>query len=144
GYKNVTGQELSEQMYQQAIEQGVKYAYGDVKSIERYADESTNDCFEVKLNNKTLTSRVVIIATGVEHKKLGVEGEDKLQGRGVSYCATCDANFFKDKHVAVIGGGNSALEEADYLSGIVDKVTLIHRRDTFRGEKVLQDRVFKN
>jgi thioredoxin reductase (NADPH) len=144
GYKNVTGQELSEQMYQQAIEQGVKYTYGDVKSIERYADENTNDYFEIKLNNKTLSSKAVIIATGVEHKKLGVEGEDKLQGRGVSYCATCDANFFKEKHVVVIGGGNSALEEADYLSGIVDKVTLIHRRDTFRGEKVLQDRVLSN
>lgn len=144
GYKNVTGQELSKQMYQQAIEQGVKYKYGDVKSIERYADENTNDYFEVKLNNQTLTSKSVIIATGVEHKKLGVKGEDSLQGRGVSYCATCDANFFKDRHVVVIGGGNSALEEADYLSGIVGDVTLIHRRDEFRGEKVLQDRVLNN
>lgn len=144
GYKNVTGQELSEQMYQQAIEQGVKYKYGDVKSIERYADENTNDYFEVKLNNQTLTSKSVIIATGVEHKKLGVKGEDSLQGRGVSYCATCDSNFFRGKHVVVVGGGSSALEEADYLSSIVDKVTLIHRRNKFRGEKVLQDRVFKN
>jgi thioredoxin reductase (NADPH) len=140
GYRNVTGQELSEQMYQQAIEQGVKYKYGDVVKIK------VNECNKgVYLRNgEILTAKTIIIATGVEHKKLGVKGEKELQGRGVSYCATCDGNFFKGKHVVVIGGGNSALEEADYLAGIVDRVTLIHRRNTFRGEKVLQNRVFNN
>jgi thioredoxin reductase (NADPH) len=140
GNRNVTGQELSEQMYQQAIEQGVKYKYGDVVKIK--VNECNKDVY--LRNGEILTAKAIIIATGVEHKKLGVKGEKELQGRGVSYCATCDGNFFKGKHVVVIGGGNSALEEADYLAGIVDRVTLIHRRNTFRGEKVLQNRVFNN
>jgi len=85
---------------------------------------------------------VLIIAAGMTHRKLNVEGEDKFLGKGVSYCALCDGAFFKGKDVAVVGGGNSALQETPFLANIVNKVYLIHRRDKFRAFKYLQDRVF--
>ena len=85
----------------------------------------------------------LIIATGASAKYLGIESEKRLLGKGVSACATCDGFFYKDQEVAVVGGGNTALEEALYLSNICSTVHLIHRRDEFRGEKILQDRVFK-
>lgn len=140
GFGLISGADLSEHMYQQAISQGVKYMYGDVKSI----TQTENGLHQVNLKSKSLTAKAVIIATGVEHRHLGVEGEERLSGRGVSYCAICDGNFFVGKNVVVVGGGDSALEEANYLSNIVDKVTIVHRRDKFRGQKVLQDRVFNN
>lgn len=140
GFDMITGADLSEHMYQQAISQGVKYMYGDVKSITQTED----GLHQVNLKSKSLITKAVIIATGVEHRHLGVEGEERLSGRGVSYCAICDGNFFVGKHVIVVGGGDSALEEANYLANIVDKVTIVHRRDKFRGQKVLQDRVFNN
>lgn len=144
GFGKTTGVELSNHMYQQAIEQGVEYKFGEVSSI-TVIGEGKNKLFGVNLQGKEpIITKAVIIATGVQHRRLGVDGEEKFQGRGVSYCAVCDGNFFRNKHVAVVGGGDSALEEANYLTGIVDKVTLIHRRGTFRGQKVLQDRVFKN
>ncbi|HZK00994.1 MAG TPA: FAD-dependent oxidoreductase, partial [Tissierellaceae bacterium] len=88
----------------------------------------------------SIYSKSLVIATGVSHKKLGVEKEDELQGRGISYCATCDGAFFKGRDVSVIGGGDSAMESAIYLSKIANEVTLIHRRDEFRAEQILQDR----
>lgn len=151
GFGKTTGVELSNHMYQQAIQQGVEYMYGDVEFIDfKYNSvedmiSDRNRVYQVILSNgKIVEAKAVIIATGVEHRELGLENEKRLQGRGVSYCAICDANFFKGKHVAVVGGGDSALEEANYLTGVVDRVTLIHRRDKFRGQKVLQDRVFNN
>lgn len=95
------------------------------------------------LNGKkhTYIADSVIIATGSSPRLLGLEKEDTLLGRGVSYCATCDGNFFKGQNVAVVGGGNTAVEEALYLSNIVEKVSLIHRRDTLRAEKILQDKL---
>src|SRR5699024_8948340 len=93
---------------------------------------------------KEYQTRALIIATGAEYKKRGIPGEEELTGRGVSYCAVCDGAFFKEQHLAVIGGGDSAVEEGMYLTRFADKVTIIHRRDELRAQKILQDRAFKN
>ena len=95
-------------------------------------------------NGDTLKTRTIILATGAVHQTLGIEGEEKLKGMGVSYCATCDGAFFRNKVTAVVGGGNVALEDAIFLSRMCEKVYLIHRRDEFRGAKILQDEVKKN
>ena len=100
--------------------------------------------FETVLSQESIISRSVIISTGANWKKLGVPGEGKLNGRGISYCALCDGNFFKDQEVACIGGGDTALEESLYLTKLVKKVYLIHRRDAFRGSKIYQDKVINN
>ncbi len=94
----------------------------------------------VHTSDKDYTAKSIIIATGGAHNKLGVDGEDQLAGRGVSYCAVCDGNFFRGQDVVVVGGGDSALDEGIYLSGIVNSVTVIHRRDELRATKLLQDR----
>ncbi|MFW5735586.1 MAG: thioredoxin-disulfide reductase [Oceanidesulfovibrio sp.] len=96
----------------------------------------------IKVGDEWLEARTVIVATGSEYRKLGVEREQELTGRGVSYCALCDGNFYRDKVVAVVGGGNSALEEALYLTKIVKKLYLIHRRKEFRGMMCYQDKCF--
>ena len=91
-----------------------------------------------------LRCKAVIVATGANPKTLGVPGEDRLRGRGVSYCATCDAPFFRGKEVAIIGGGNTAVDEAIYVTKFADKVTIVHRRDKLRADKIYQERAFKN
>ena len=93
-------------------------------------------------SNKSITADSIIIATGAQAKWLGLESENKFNGKGVSACATCDGFFYRNKEVAVVGGGNTAVEEALYLSNICSKVFLIHRRDELRAEKILQDRLF--
>ncbi len=100
--------------------------------------------FETVLSQESIISRSVIVTTGANWKKLGVPGEGRLNGRGISYCALCDGNFFKDQEVACIGGGDTALEESLYLTKLVKKVYLIHRRDAFRGSKIYQDKVVNN
>ncbi len=100
--------------------------------------------FEIELSQERISSRSVIISTGADWKKLGVPGEGKFNGKGISYCALCDGNFFKDQEVACIGGGDTALEESLYLTKLVKKVHLIHRRDAFRGSKIYQDKVLNN
>ncbi len=97
--------------------------------------------FVVGAGEKEYACRTVIVCTGAKHRPLGVEGEDRLQGRGVSYCALCDGNFYRNQPVAVVGGGNSALEESLYLSKIASRVYLIHRRSAFRGAQVYQDKL---
>ena len=123
------------------------------KHAEKYQVDIRNDYIKkVDLSNQSLLlhgekesykTRSLIIATGASAKYLGLDSEKAFLGKGVSACATCDGFFYKDQEVAVIGGGNTALEEALYLSNICSKVHLIHRRDKFRGEKILQDRVYK-
>ena len=98
----------------------------------------------VKTYDRDYTTKSIIIATGGAHNKLGAPGEDEFAGRGVSYCAVCDGNFFRGQDVVVVGGGDSAIDEGLYLSGIVNSVTVIHRRDELRATKVLQDRAFAN
>ncbi len=94
--------------------------------------------------SKEYKTRALIITTGAQYKKLGVPGEEELGGRGVSYCAVCDGAFFKEKELVVVGGGDSAVEEGVYLTRFASKVTIIHRRDELRAQKILQDRAFKN
>lgn len=132
----IMGPDLMEAMYEQAKNQGVIM-------IENLADkiEKIDDIFNIQTGSEFIKSRSVVIATGANPKLLGIEGH--LYGYGISTCATCDGSFFKNKIVAVIGGGNSALEEALYLSNLAQKVFLIHRRSEFRGEAVMQDRVFE-
>jgi len=137
-----TGPELMDAMCKQAELQGVKLIDGSVLNFAKHihASDAEHVGFILRLEDEQeLHTRAIIVATGASAKYLGIE-QDFL-GRGVSACATCDGSFFKNKVVAVIGGGNSALEEALYLSGIASHVHLIHRRTSFRGEAVLQSRV---
>ena len=98
--------------------------------------------YRIQVGEETIQAKTVLLCTGARYKRVGTPGEELYTGRGVSYCALCDGNFYKGKSVAVIGGGNSALEESLYLSRLVNKLTLIHRRDEFRGSKCYQDKCF--
>ena len=139
GYADVVqGPWMMEQMRSQAIKVGARIINDVVVKI----DFKKNEKIVVLDSNKSLTADTIIIATGAQAKWLGLESENKYNGRGVSACATCDGFFYRNKEVAVVGGGNTAVEEALYLSNICSKVTLIHRRDALRSEKILQDRLF--
>ena len=139
GYADVVqGPWMMEQMRSQAIKVGARIINDIVVKI----DLKKNEKMVVLDSNKSLTADTIIIATGAQAKWLGLESENKYNGRGVSACATCDGFFYRNKEVAVVGGGNTAVEEALYLSNICSKVTLIHRRDALRSEKILQDRLF--
>lgn len=139
GFKKIKGRELANQMKESSLAFGANYQYGDVEEV----TELDNGNYLVKTNMDEYETRSVIVATGMVNKELGIPGEVEFQGRGVSYCAICDGNFFKEQDVAVIGGGNSALEEALYLADICKSVTLIHRRDEFRAEQYIVDKVLK-
>ena len=139
GYEHILGPELSTKMFDHAKKFGAEYAYGDIKEIIDGKEYKT-----VVAGSKQYKARAVIISTGAEYKKLGVPGEKELGGRGVSYCAVCDGAFFKEKNLFVIGGGDSAVEEGVYLTRFADKVTIVHRRDELRAQKILQQRAFDN
>jgi len=132
-----SGADLAEIMRKQSEGFGVAITFDEAKEI-----ELADDLVTIKGADDSYKARALIMAAGARHRPLGVPGEGRLSGRGVSYCATCDGAFFRGQHVAVVGGGSSAVMEAVYLSRIVEKVTMIHRRDSFRAEKVLQDRLF--
>ena len=139
GYADVVqGPWMMEQMRSQAIKVGARIINDIVVKI----DLKKNEKLVILDSNKSLITDAIIIATGAQAKWLGLESENKYNGRGVSACATCDGFFYRNKEVAVVGGGNTAVEEALYLSNICSKVTLIHRRDELRSEKILQDRLF--
>ena len=139
GYADVVqGPWMMEQMRSQAIKVGARIINDIVVKIEL----KKNEKMVVLDSNKSFTADTIIIATGAQAKWLGLESENKYNGRGVSACATCDGFFYRNKEVAVVGGGNTAVEEALYLSNICTKVNLIHRRDALRSEKILQDRLF--
>jgi thioredoxin reductase (NADPH) len=140
GYADVVqGPWMMEQMRLQAQKVGARIINDIVTSV-----DFKNHKKILKLDsNKTLDTETVIIATGAQAKWLGLESENEFNGRGVSACATCDGFFYRNKQVAVVGGGNTAVEEALYLSNICSKVTLIHRRDELRSEKLLQKRLFE-
>lgn len=131
GIEKISGMELGSSFYEQAKKMGAETKYGSVSKIEK-----KNDTFFVSVEDETYEGKSVIFATGSSARKLGLEGEAKLVGRGISYCATCDGAFFKNRDVCVIGGGNTAVSDAIYLSNICRKVYLIHRREEFRAEPI--------
>lgn len=139
GFDHILGPELSTKMFDHAKKFGAEYAYGDVSEI-----IDAEEYKIIKSGAKEYKARAIIISTGAEYKKMGVPGEKELGGRGVSYCAVCDGAFFKQKNLLVIGGGDSAVEEGVYLTRFADKVTIVHRRDKLRAQKILQDRAFAN
>ena len=136
GFKSISGFDFATALYEQAIALGAKIRFSAVKSVKK-----TENGFEAETEKVTYITGSVIIASGLEKRKLGLDNEDILTGRGVSYCATCDGAFFKGKSTAVIGGGNTALEDALYLSAYCSEVYLIHRRDEYRAEKAYIDRI---
>ena len=130
GIKNISGFEFSMGLYEQATELGAEVIYDRVSGIEK-----KDNTFKVTTDSgKEYEAKAVILATGAKNRHLGLDKEEELTGRGVSYCATCDGAFFKGKDVAVNGGGNTALEDALFLTNYCNKVYIIHRRDEFRGE----------
>ncbi|WP_170008164.1 thioredoxin-disulfide reductase [Bacillus fonticola] len=139
GYEHILGPDLSDKMFEHAKKFGAEYAYGDIKEIVDGKEYKT-----IKAGKKEYKARAVIITAGAEYKKLGAPGESELGGRGVSYCAVCDGAFFKEKELIVVGGGDSAVEEGVYLTRFASKVTIVHRREELRAQKILQERAFKN
>ena len=136
----IQGPWLMEQMEKQAAHVGTTIIHDHIKSV----DFSTRPFTCIGESGDTYTGDTVIICTGAQARWLGLPSESKFQGFGVSGCATCDGFFYKNKEVMVIGGGNSAVEEALYLTNHASKVTVVHRRDSFKAERILQDRLFKN
>jgi len=139
GYDHILGPDLSNKMFEHAKKFGAEYAYGDIKEVIDDGNYKT-----IVAGSKEYKTKALIITTGAQYKKLGIPGEEELAGRGVSYCAVCDGAFFKNRHLVVVGGGDSAVEEGVYLTRFADKVTIIHRRDELRAQKILQDRAFNN
>ncbi|MGB9807602.1 MAG: thioredoxin-disulfide reductase [Thermosulfidibacteraceae bacterium] len=135
----ISGLELVEKMRRQVERLGVPIVNGEVKAIEEHRDKKV-----VYVDSNWFEAKAVIIATGTAPKKLGVPGEDKLIGKGVSYCATCDAPFYKNMVAAVIGGGDTAVQEALFLSKFASKIYLIHRRDRLRAAPILTEKLFNN
>ena len=138
--KAVQGPWLMDEMKKQAENVGTEFVTDIIKKV----DFSKRPFICEGQNGNVFESETVIISTGAQARWLGIENEEKFKGFGVSSCATCDGFFYKNKEVAVVGGGNAAVEEAIYLSGIASKVYLIHRRDQLRAEKMLQEKVLKN
>uniref|UniRef100_A0A7C4CAH2 Thioredoxin reductase n=1 Tax=candidate division WOR-3 bacterium TaxID=2052148 RepID=A0A7C4CAH2_UNCW3 len=132
----VSGTSLTQAMQMQAERFGCTFANADVFGLDR-----TDSGFVLNLDSGPVTARAVIIATGVKPKPLGIPGEKELTGRGVSYCAVCDGPLFRNQEVAVVGGGDSAMDEALYLAGFCSRVYLIHRRDEFRGARTAEERL---
>lgn len=133
---NISGFDLSTSIYNQAKDLGVEFKFEEVLEL-----VDCNEYKVIKTNKSEYQAKAIILATGSKYRKLGLDNEDKLLGAGVAYCATCDGNFYKGKDVAVVGGGNTALEDALYLSNIASHVYLIVRKDKFRGDAVTIDQV---
>lgn len=139
GVLKIPGPDLSENMYRQAMELGADIRFEEVREI------SLEGLIKRAVTaSGSYEARTVILANGARRRKLDCPGEQELTGRGVSYCATCDGAFFRDREVAVVGGGNTALEDALYLANTCRKVTLVHRRNSFRGEKRLEEMVLRH
>lgn len=139
GYANISGPELAEKMFEPLENLGVEHLFGLVEKI-----EDRGDFKEIITEDERFEAKTVIIASGANHRHLGVPGEEDFNSRGVSYCAVCDGAFFRDEDLLVVGGGDSAVEEAIFLTRFAKSVTIVHRRDELRAQKVLQDRAFAN
>ena len=134
--EHISGFDFATKLYEQVKKMGVEFVFARVEKIEDF-----DDVKEVVAGGERYRARSVVIATGLTNRKLGIAGEDELIGRGISYCATCDGAFYRGKKVAVVGGGNVALEDVLALADLVEKVYLIHRRDEFKGDEELVKRV---
>ena len=139
GYANISGPELAEKMFEPLENLGVEHLFGLVEKI-----EDRGNFKEIITEDERFETKTVIIASGANHRHLGVPGEEDFNSRGVSYCAVCDGAFFRDEDLLVVGGGDSAVEEAIFLTRFAKSVTIVHRRDELRAQKVLQDRAFAN
>ncbi|MBS4460364.1 thioredoxin-disulfide reductase [Lactococcus petauri] len=139
GYGQIMGPELSMKMYEPLADLGVENAYGFVTSIVDNGATKT-----INTEEEVFETKSIIIATGANHRKLGVPGEEEYGARGVSYCAVCDGAFFRDQDILVVGGGDSAVEEAIFLTRFGKTVTIMHRRNELRAQKIIQERAFAN
>ena len=135
--EGISGLELGQLMHQQATKYGLETLLAEATAIELKGEQKV-----VKTTKGNFTGKAVIIANGSERRKLGIPGEEKLTGKGVSYCATCDASFFQEKPVAVVGGGDAAITEALHLTKFASRVIVIHRRDQLRASRILQEKAF--
>jgi thioredoxin reductase (NADPH) len=139
GVPNVNGFDLAQTMQQQAESHGMETEYVEVAGIEK-----TGLKWRVRTSADDFIAKAVIITSGAEYNRLGVPGEERLTGKGVSYCATCDAAFFKEMEVAVVGGGDAAMDEGLFTTRYASKVHVLHRRSELRASRILQDRAFSN
>ena len=141
--EGINGYDLAERFKTQAVQFGLETASGDVASVtrKRFGDK---DGWEIAAGDRRYGALAVIIATGADWRRLGVPGEERFIGKGVSFCATCDGPFYKNREVAVVGGGDTAIQEAIYLTRFAKKVTVIHRRDRLRATAILQKRALAN
>jgi thioredoxin reductase (NADPH) len=137
--EGVTGPEISVKMEEQAKRYGAEIAYKEIKSLTKNGKR-----FEAQTSKETVFAKAVILSCGASFKMLNVPGEKELTGRGVSYCATCDGAFFKDKEILVVGGGDSALQEGLFLTRFATKVSIVHRRNELRASRILQERAKQN
>ncbi len=138
GIVHVSGFQFATGLYEQAVGAGAEIRFEKASGIQILTEK---ECKTVLTNSDTYKAKSIIIATGSRSRRMGLNGEERLTGAGISYCATCDGAFFKGRTVAVFGGGNTALEEAVYLSGLCSKVYIIHRRNTFRAEQRLVEQL---
>ena len=136
GFKNVSGIQLAMSMQEQCKSLGVEFIYGEISKL-----DLINTPKYLTINGNTITGDAIIVASGTAPTSLDIKGEKEFAGRGVSYCATCDGGFFKGKKVCVVGGGNTAIEDALYLERLAGEVHLIHRRDEYRASKILVDKL---
>ena len=136
----IKGPELSRLMCEQSGKFGAEMRHEQIVEVENLDQPSK----VVHTDSGSYSAKVVIVTTGGSHRKLGVPGEDEYAGKGVSYCAVCDGNFFRGEDVVVVGGGDAALDEGSYLTSIVNRVTVVHRRDRLRASPILQERAFSN
>jgi len=138
GIPSINGFDLADAMHKQASKYGMETAYADVTAL----DQSPEGVQLVRTSEGHIEAKAVILAGGADYNRLGVPGEERLTGRGVSYCATCDAAFFRDQEVAVVGGGDAAMDEGLFVTRYASRVHVIHRRDELRASAILQERAF--
>mgnify|MGYP001694824286 FL=1 len=139
GYARISGPELAEKMFEPLENLGVEHLFGHVEKIEDHGDYK-----KIITEDEVFETKTVVLASGANHRHLGVPGEEEYNSRGVSYCAVCDGAFFRDEDLLVVGGGDSAVEEAIFLTRFAKSVTIVHRRDQLRAQKLLQERAFAN
>lgn len=139
GYARISGPELAEKMFEPLENLGVEHLFGQVEKIEDHGNYK-----KIITEDEVFETKTVILASGANHRHLGVPGEEEYNSRGVSYCAVCDGAFFRDEDLLVVGGGDSAVEEAIFLTRFAKSVTIVHRRDQLRAQQLLQERAFAN